>query len=207
MRRLAILWTFISCLLLGLAGQALAQPDPNNSTVTAAVPGRVSVLVCPACDGDLLERARSCTMGFVDATITVTVRDAQNNPIAGFPATDLLLTANGLCFCPPGKIADGPTDANGETTFTGTLCAGGCSHDNSLTVLINGMPIPPPGLPIWFNSPDMNCDLVVNLSDVALFAACFMAPGYRYCCDLSYDCVINLSDVVVFSSHFGHYCP
>lgn len=193
-------------LVLSLASLAWAGiPNLDNSTAVTG-PSTVSVLVCPACDGDRLDNAQDCSGGNVDATITLTVLDINFDPVVGYPAADMYLVANGLCWCTD-FIADGPTDVNGQTTFTGSPCAGGCSDDNSTNVYISPHGVlTQPGLPIWFNSPDMNCDFVVNLSDVVIFAGIFYGT-YDYCADFYCDGLINLSDVVVFAVHMGHVCP
>ena len=67
------------------------------------------------------------------------------------------------------------------------------------------MPIPN-NLQMWFNSPDINGDLAINLTDVTLFAADFFGP-YAYRSDFNWDGAINLLDVTVLSGSMGITCP
>ena len=194
-------------LVLGIAGLAGAGiPNLDNSTAVT-VGSTVSVLICPAGDGDRLDAAQACDGTTVDATITLTILDINFDPVVGWPAEDAWIQANGICLCTDGSIADAPTDLAGQTTFSGTIEGGGCSDDSSTNIFINPFGLlNQPGLPIWFNSPDFNCDLVVNLTDVVLLAGYYFG-SYGYCADLYCDGVINLSDVVVFTPHFNHACP
>jgi hypothetical protein len=68
----------------------------------------------------------------------------------------------------------------------------------------NVIPMP---LNVSFNSPDINGDLVVNLSDIAFFASDFFSPGYNYRSDFNYDQVINLQDVAMLAGAVGAFCP
>ena len=65
----------------------------------------------------------------VDATVKATILDRDGAPLAGLGAGRMRLatTYGGLSPCPGGTDADGPTDANGTTVFTGPLEAGGFS--------------------------------------------------------------------------------
>ena len=62
------------------------------------------------------------------------------------------------------------------------------------------------GVGLRFNSPDINGDLLVNLSDVQLFAGDFFG-SYHFRSDLAYDNVVNLSDIVPLSRSLGATCP
>jgi hypothetical protein len=58
---------------------------------------------------------------------------------------------------------------------------------------------------LYINSPDINGDLVVSLSDVGLFSA-DLYGSYNYRSDFNFDGVINLSDNGIFASAFGIGC-
>ena len=147
--------------------------------------------------------------GAVDATITLYLRDANNDPVVDFPAEDLVLepSADFDSPCPGGTIADGNTDVNGMTQWVNPLFAGGWS-EGSTVVMIGGIPLHPfPGfLPISHNSPDINGDLIVNLIDVSLFAQGYFGD-YSFRIDLRYDGVINLADLSLFAQGMGAACP
>jgi hypothetical protein len=195
--------------VLGLASLAAAGiPDPDNSYATVGTaPDQISCVVCPAGDGGAMTQCYLSGGTGVDGTITFTVLDINLDPVVLYPAVDMWVEANGLCYCSPtATIADGPTDGSGQTTFSGPFYVGGCSDDNSTNIRVNGTLLNHPGLPIWFNSPDMNCDFVVNLSDVVIFAPAYYG-AYSYCADFYWDGNINLSDVVILAQHIAHVCP
>jgi len=62
------------------------------------------------------------------------------------------------------------------------------------------------GLDIQVNSPDINGDLRVNLTDVVLFTMLYHGP-YDYAGDFYYDGVLNLSDIVMMARGQGKTCP
>jgi len=168
--------------VLVLASVSLATagiPDLNNSTATTSASTTVSGGICPQGDGDHLDA--------IGAQISLQLLDINGDPVVGYPAVDMWLVANGMCLCPGGSVADQSTDINGYTTFSGALHAGGCSNDNSLNVYINPYGVlNHAGMAIWVNSPDMNCDLMVNLTDLSLFASAYFGP-YAYCIDYNFD--------------------
>lgn len=63
-----------------------------------------------------------------------------------------------------------------------------------------------PDLPIYFNSPDLNADGRVDLTDAALFAQDLGAGDAPFRSDLCWDGVIDLSDVAIFTQHLGAGC-
>jgi hypothetical protein len=198
-----------SLCLLGVAATAWAGiPDPTNSyATTVQAPNTVSCVVCPAGDGDAYTQCYLFGGIHANATIDLWVRDINGDPVVLYPATSLWVEFPGMCECPPHAcIADAPTDANGHTTFSGPFYGAGCDNTNSTTISLNGIPLNQPGLPIWHNSPDMNCDLVVNLSDVVIFASGWFTTC-PYCVDFYWDGVCNLSDVVIMAAHIAHTCP
>jgi hypothetical protein len=197
----------ISVVAVSLASAAGAVvPDLSNSFATIASSG-ATVLVCPAGDGDRLDAAQDCIGGTVVATVTLNLFDIGFNPVAGYPAVDMWLQANGLVTCPYGSIADGPSDVNGMTTFSGTIYGGGCSNDASLNVYINphGL-LNQVGLNLDLISPDLNGDLVVNLTDLVMFVNIYVG-AYSVCADYVCDGTINIADVATIAAHFGATCP
>lgn len=61
-------------------------------------------------------------------------------------------------------------------------------------------------LSISYNSPDINGDLRVDLSDVTFFAHDYFGV-YDYRSDFNYDGVVNLTDVSMFAPELGAACP
>jgi hypothetical protein len=109
--------------------------------------------------------------------------------------------------------ADLPTNNVGQTQFTmayygGSWVEAATTGGTYVWLLENSGAwnrIPTP-LNVSYNSPDINGDLVVNLSDVALFANDFFT-GYNYRSDYNYDQIINLTDLALFASAIGSTCP
>ena len=61
-------------------------------------------------------------------------------------------------------------------------------------------------LPYWVMSPDINCDLIVDIIDLALFAPVYLAGPYTPCMDYDCDGVIGLIDFAIFGVHYLHRC-
>jgi len=149
-----------------------------------------------------------------DATITVTLLDATGTPVIDYPAEDIYANGTNPDYypCPQGTMADGPTDAMGQATFSNPWFAGGSSI--GATIAIGTWPQPefqinfPDGDLFRFNSPDINGDLTVNLSDIVSFTQDFFDfEVYHYRSDFVWDGVLNLSDIVLMAQGVGAYCP
>ena len=202
------------CLLISLLiillipGSALAQvPEMVESEISNRATEDVSILICPARDGNHFTQAYRFGGVPMDATIEIILRDAMGNPYPGIQFMDIWLEGQGLNFCQDGNTADFNTDPNGYTEFANPLRGGGCSEYPSLVGYVMGMPfLQPPQPYIKVNSPDMNGDLIINLADVAMFSSAFFS-GYSYCADYFWDGILNLSDVAILSQHVGHSCP
>ncbi len=185
-------------------------PDFSRSEAFIAYtgPGTPSLLVVPDGSGSRFTEARDEQGNVVDATITLFLRDSTGASIANYPFEDLWLESadGGLAPCLGGSNADYNTDINGSTEWVNPLLAGGYSQGPVL-VLINGSALTSnPGLPLKFNSPDINGDGVVNLADVAILSPDYHS-GYTFRCDLNGDGLLNLSDVPIFAHHFAAQCP
>jgi hypothetical protein len=170
----------------------------------------VSCMICPAGDGMPLE---SCMQNpgitDVDATIELWVLDINDDPIYLYPASDLWLVSDPpapvIVLCPGGSIADQDTDIDGYTTFSNALFAGCEGH--GAVIVINGQSLNSPPLGNYnFNSPDINCDGTVNLTDVVLFTQDYYG-AYNYRSDYYWDGTLNLSDIVLLAQHMQHTCP
>ena len=146
---------------------------------------------------------------FEDMGISIRVRlrcELSLQAIAGMPAEAIILFNSGLCMCPGWKAADAPTDANGETTFSGTIRAGGCVE--YLTLFADG--IAAATLPIKLNSPDTATAsaCLVDASDISGLAQRLGRPDqYSICFDYNESGGINAGDVSFFAAALGRACP
>ena len=188
-------------------------PDVMECSAGRASPGvPVSVYTLPDGTGDPLDYCYAQGGSPVDATIWLQVMDGLGAPIAHYPAEDLWLTYtnNGQISCGPvAASADHPTDEAGLTTFTGPFAWGGQmdpAGPELLSIVINNEVLPIAPFEIYYNSPDINGDLVVDLADIALFNLDFFG-SYSYRIDFNWDGVNNLTDAGQFQSELGRRCP
>lgn len=206
--------TLTLLILLGLTAMASAQvPDPDLCYATSANSEPVSILVRPDGGGTPLTNAMLFGGARTDATITLTLLDGAGDPVVNYPAEGSWLEAGPpelFPVCGAGSISDGSTNALGLTTFSNPLRAGGSGVGAG--IMIDTVPLPdsplefPGGDQFHFNSPDISGDLMVNLADVAMFAADFYG-AYNYRSDFYWDGVINLKDVVLMAQGIGASCP
>jgi len=203
------LFTFLT-LVLAFSGPALAGIGGPYGEYSMAYQGSESLtlLVVPDGSGDSFAQAYLPYGGREDATITLTLRDANWVPVANFPREDIWLESQdgGLVPCLGGSIADANTDSQGMTRWTEPPRAGG--HSESLTeVRVNGATLElTTGVKLGFNSPDINGDRAVNLTDVQIFSYDFFA-GYDFRSDFHRDGVVNLSDLAEMSNALSTTCP
>jgi hypothetical protein len=181
-------------------------PDPDQCHAATRADQPVSILAAPDGGGTPINMCYGYGVGaIVDATIDVWLLDYTGDPVFLYPASDIWLeTADGsTALCPGGSTADQSTDIDGHTTFSQPLYAGACGI--GILVIINGTPINQPPLDMRINSPDIDGDLNVNLTDVVYLAELFYTDDY--CADFYWDGIVNLSDVVVLAPHLGAECP
>lgn len=215
--RVPVSLILVMVLLFGLPTDASPQaPDPDLCYASVANSEPVSVLVRPDGGGWPLAEAMLFGGTRTNATITLTVVDGAGTPVIGFPAEGLYLVGSGcdpftcLNVCGSGSIADGSTNALGQTTFSGPLWAGGSNVGAG--VMIDTIPLPESPLLIQggdllqFNGPDINGDLAVNLVDVSLFAGDYFG-SYDYRSDFYWDGVVNLTDISILAQSLGASCP
>lgn len=205
---------FFALLIVPITSLATSGvPDFSNCYATCAYSDHVSLLVVPDRSGQLFTEASARDLagdGPIDATITLTLLDYNGNPIVQYPAEDVWLetSLSGMTACYGGfhAHADGPSDQNGVMTFTSALFAGGFSSvGEQLVILINGMPLFGYNMDIMVNSPDIDGNGVVDLSDIVLFAGDM--SGYNFRSDFHQDGVLNLVDVVIMAGSVGAGCP
>ncbi len=168
----------------------------------------LTLFVVPDGSGETFDRAFLPYGGQADATITLWLLDANYDPLPNFPREDMWLVSvdGGLIPCPAGSIADANTDSQGTTRWTQPLHAGG--HSEGLTeVRVNGSMLESTtGVRLGFNSPDINGDLTVNLTDVQIFTTDFYAD-FDFRSDFHRDGSVNLSDLAEMAHAFGASCP
>ncbi len=135
------------------------------------------------------------TFAATGITIRVHILDLAMNPVY-MEAADIVLWNSGLCVCPGGNIADGPTDGQGVATFSGTISGGGFAGE--LSVYASGILIGT--IPVKINSPDapQASPCAVDASDLASLATARGAsvgePNYSLAMDYNEDGVIDFKD-------------
>jgi len=198
-------------------------PDPCYDFTAGLSCQPMKLSVCPA--GDFEWIRNGC--GGTDDYVWVTVR-SSGVPLPGIPPTDFWMNAcdpaRQICLCAGAVLADSATGADGRTTISGPLRAGGCVPAGGLQIAVQGIVIYDPQtgctaplcLAIIVKSPDLTGsggapDCVVNLSDLIPFGMSYNSglgqPGYNDCCDYNDDYKVNLSDFAYFGSHYQHHCP
>jgi len=205
-------------LLLAIAATAMAGiPDLTQCSATSLLPTgtTVSIYNLPSGTGWALTVAKQRTSSVrVNSQITVTIRDSAGAPIWLYPFEDIWLetAAGGMLHCPSGTSADFNTGATGRTTITGPFFAsrwsgfGGSAEQT--VVIIGGSRLTTAAFDIWWNSPDINGDGAVNLTDTVAYTANAGSGGtYSYRSDYYYDGAINLSDTVLYAQGLGAACP
>ena len=197
----------VTVLLLGVAPSrsvsCVIDPCLSSATSTAG-----TLLVCPAGDGPALSS--------IGATVNVTVLACDSSPTSGIPADEFWIvshnsTSLALCGGHLSSNGDADIDANGQTTISGSVAAGGFSSD--VHVVAQGFAIglscdPDVALPLVLVSPDISGDLVVGIVDVALFAIGFPSSVKPYDARLDFngDGIVNLVDLSAFARHLHHRC-
>lgn len=167
----------------------------------------LSIMIVPDGSGDTLDQAYTSYGDQVDGRISVTLTDFIGLPSVGVPPSVIRLYSEGdeIVFCPEFDIARMATDTDGWTYFDGPFGGGG-SNQTGFNVQVCNLILLSGTLPLWMNSPDINGDLLVDLTDVQLFAMDFYGI-YNYRSDFEYDGVVNLSDVTQMAQHMGASCP
>jgi len=203
------------------AARTVAGDMDDYSTAGLSCQG-MKLTVCPG--GDFEQIRNGC--GGTGAYIWIEARP-DDVPQPGIPVTDFWINAcnpaTQLSLCAQPIIADSMTGANGRTTFSGILRAGGCALTGGIWIAIQGRRVyvdPPNGstvlcLDIIIKSPDLvgrggPPDGVVDLSDLIPFGFSYNKnlgqAGYNACCDYNDDNHCNLSDFAFFATHYQHGC-
>lgn len=215
-----VFWrSLILVLMLAVLSSTAVMADsgiPWVGWITPANLNEASIWILPDGSGPPLTEALNFGGQTDDASIVVGLIDNNGDPIANFPWEDIWLepgTATAMsCYGYEnyGFPADHNTDANGETIFANPLAGGGWTED-PIWVYLNGSPATDPGgwvfppVPLRFNSPDINADGEVNLTDLAFFSGDFFGT-YHYRSDFWWDGVLNLSDLAQMALGYGTSC-
>jgi hypothetical protein len=175
-----------------------AADFPSHELSSATVEDAGTLMITPARTGDGL--------GERGLTVTVTLVDPVGQPWPNYPAADVWLDSElpgDVALCVDGSIGDSSSDVNGRMVFSGAVAGGGSTA--RINVYIVNEPLLGPPLPIAFNSPDINGDLVVDLSDFGLFGQDFGTDAFRS--DFVHDGLVDLADFSRFGASFGERCP
>ena len=204
----------VACgLLLGaLAAVADDVPDLDPTWIEFVAPNSNSrvLLVRPDGQGPGFTEARGLDGAIVDSRIKITVMTGTGERVYNYPREDIwLMDLDGdLALCEGGTIPDDDTNEQGEAFWVNPPRVGGHS-DSPVTAYVNGdAVITGTGLPLFFNSPDVDGNLEVGLSDLDDFVSDYFGP-YQLRADLHYDNMISLTDLDVFVEAYfdGIACP
>lgn len=153
-------------------------------------------------------RGTGPSLASVGATVEVYLdAGCGDSAIANYPFQDIWLDDagdGGLALCTGGSVADANTGADGRTTISGSLFAGGATA--AMLVYIAGSALSSDPLDIQAVSPDMNGDLRVDLQDIAAFAATYFGV-YDSRADFDFNGVLNLGDIGILALENGATCP
>jgi hypothetical protein len=219
--------TFVIALVLFVASPSHACDVDDCATSAGLSCPAMQISVCPLGDFEMIGRGCGGAGGYIWVEIFGGPPGCYGDPMPGIPPTDFWLgscdSAQELHLCTVGMVADSLTGANGRTTFSGVLRAGGCALSGGIWIACQGhilraKPCPsftPLCLNIVIKSPDLTgaggySDGIVNLSDQIPFGLSYNKglgqTGYNACCDYNDDNTCNLSDFAFFATHYQHRC-
>jgi len=206
-------WTLILGLFLpslAVADTGVPDLDVSWAAFVTGESGPYVLMVRPDGLGPGLENARDLAGNPVDATIEVWVLDYAAMGLVNFPWQDVWIKSidgnrpAGCGYSSVGITMDANADSIGRMFLSRPPIAGGW-NDGDSSAMINGDAINGLILQLRWNSPDINGDLKVDLTDAGLFTGDLVA-GYHFRSDLVYDGVLNLSDVGVMANSLGAEC-
>jgi len=195
--------TLVALMATSFAGTAMADivcPDSSYCVVTFTNVAKNRVTIAPNGAGE--------TFASTGITVTVYLKNCNGAPLVGVPLQEIVVFNSALCICPGGNVADAATDANGRTTFSGTIRGGGCVE--ALTIFADGVAVCTRG-DLKTNSPDHvpASPCFVDAGDLAALAAKLGSiPNYNICFDYneSGPPTIDASDLAFFASFLGAAC-
>ena len=188
----------------GIATAGIIDPCGAPVVYTGVTPE--CYFACPHGDTDSF-----LTSGFF---FSFTILDLLGHPIANIPGTDFWMIdcdpTNILVLCAgsASSRADSATNALGKTTMSLTsMAVGGCA--TGLSPVCQGIILQQPGpctnycFSVRVRSCDRNADLLMNLSDLAIFASDYPPNPYDECSDFDCDGIVNIVDLARFAIHYG----
>jgi hypothetical protein len=208
MRRIQCIFPFMLVVLW--APVILAQPDSTKCEIYCQTEEAVSCFmhVNGSLQGNLME-VYEYGGDETSAALKIEVRDSNGDLIQGYQARFRATYGGDLAVC--GDYLFPVTAGGGGIATCGV--AFGLGHDDDIaiygdiydtdetTLLFSIGPV----TNLSLNSPDLNQDGDVNLTDTILFAQ-IKDAGYDYRIDFYWDGVINLSDTVLLSAAQGAEC-
>ena len=204
----------VTLIVCGASIATAGIPDLFESEAAAATGGTLSLFCLPNGGGNAFADAYvkdAATVTVADATITLTLRDGGGVAIDNFPAEDMWLqwlSESTMHVCSGGTISDGDTGPDGVTEWANALVLGGYA-ETLVQVMISGDALTSSlGIPLSANSADLNFSGKVDLADVGIFAADFIAPVKTYRSDFaSGGGDLNVADVGKMALGVGAECP
>lgn len=213
----------ILLLLVGLAVPVMGLGVGEAHMITDIVrldDVEVSLMILPDGSGTPFDQAMTFGNDIADASMELLIRTESQEFLAGVAAMEFVLQSTDsaagilqgcLTSTDSGLIPLEGTDDQGHLFFDEPLLGGGWS-EGPLEMTIQGssyiFPGPDSQGPIFdirFNSPDINGDLNVNLSDIVLFTQDLLGE-YNYRSDFAWDGEINLTDIVRMVQGLGVSC-
>lgn len=137
-------------------------------------------------------------------TIRVQLRNHLGRALAGIAAQDVVLTHPWVCMCAGGNLADGPTDGDGVTTFTGAVLGGGCAPE----LRIRALGVVVGAVPVKTNSTDPipHSPCSIDSGDLSNFAVIFLSRTWDLCKDYNEDGEVDASDLSFWAQSWGASC-
>ncbi len=199
--RFPVLLAFLVCTMWAAAARA-QTPDPSMSSATAD--SGVVVASFPGMDPALRQ-----TLAEQGHPITVTIRDAAGDPVAGVDPSRITFEADNparMTLHEP-LTADAPTDASGQTTISGYLNASGIPW--ATVVRLDGVALGSGPLSLDVAAPDAQ-EGMVDLMDAVLMVLGmknFNAGTYSPWNDLNRDMSVGLADQSLQAGAMGARYP
>ena len=204
--------------LVAVSASAQIVPSDTQSTLSWEAhfgPETLVLMVLPDGSGPPFAEARMWPTGaLVDGRLRMDLRDGMGAPFVGYSANGVWLEPDlqggvmatcpqpGVCEIRPDELV---SNAAGEFHFSAPPVAGGWS-DGLLQGYAGFSPlVSSAGMAMRFVSPDINGDLIVNLTDSGFFAQDLFIT-YHFRSDFNADGVINLSDSGFMATSIGINC-